>query len=349
WTSGNWAELTSRPVTISSNAQVSFDWSHQFMTFYPNDQLLLLARPVTSSTWDTVINLIGSTFNSAGAGITTPGPWVNELAYLPSSYTGSDVIFKFIGNSGYGPDVFFDNFLVEAIPTCPDPVPSAGTVTNSTADVSWTSPGSPLGTCVMWGPAGFYSGTGSVTGNIAHNVSSTYTITGLTAGTTYDVYVRDSCGPTDFSGWAGPVTVTTTLCAPANTCTFTMYEIDSYGDGWNGGQITVEQKSSTGWTPIFTFGLPFTTGSSYTETANLCAGDSARVIVTNPGSWSTEIGFDLVGPFGDTVSSWTPGSSLMAYQVFNTFVAQCSACGVPSGVTATAPACTTATVSWSSG
>ena len=36
-----------------------------------------------------------------------------------------------------------------------------------------------------------------------------------------------------------------------------MYEIDSYGDGWNGGQFTVEQKSSTGWTPIFTFGMPF--------------------------------------------------------------------------------------------
>ena len=349
WTSGNFAELTSRPVTISSNAQASFDWSHQYMTFYPNDQLLLLARPTTSSTWDTIVNLIGANFNSSGAGTTTPGTFVNELAYLPTSYTGSDVIFKFVGNSGYGPDVFFDNFLVEAIPTCPDPVPAAGTVTNNSASVSWTSPGSPLGSCVMWGPAGFYTGTGSVTGTIAHNVTSAYTINGLAAGSTYDVYVRDSCGPTDFSGWAGPVTVTTTLCAPANTCTFTMYEIDSYGDGWNGGQITVEQKSSTGWTPIFTFGMPFTTGSSYTETANLCAGDSARLIVTNPGSWSTEIGFDLVGPFGDTVSSWTPGTSLMAFQVFNTFVAQCSACGVPSGVTATAPACTTATVSWSSG
>ena len=101
---------------------------------------------------------------------------MNELAYLPSSYTGSDVIFKFVGNSGYGPDVFFDNFLVEAIPTCPDPVPAAGTVTNNSASVSWTSPGSPLGSCVMWGPAGFYTGTGSVTGTIAHNVTSAYTI-----------------------------------------------------------------------------------------------------------------------------------------------------------------------------
>ena len=189
-----------------------------------------------------------------------------------------------------------------------------------------------------------------MTGTIAHNVTSAYTINGLAAGSTYDVYVRDSCGPTDFSGWAGPVTVTTTLCAPANTCTFTMYEIDSYGDGWNGGQFTVEQKSSTGWTPIFTFGMPFTTGSSYTETANLCAGDSARVIVTNPGSWSTEIGFDLGRSFGDTVASGPPGTSLMAFQVLAIL------CGPVfcmwrafRACTATAPACTTATVSWSSG
>lgn len=349
WTSGNFAELTSRPVTISANAQASFDWSHQYMTFYPNDQLILLARPTTSSSWDTIINLIGANFNSTGAGTTTPGPMVNELAYLPTSYTGSDVIFKFIGNSGYGPDVYFDNFLVEAIPTCPDPVPAAGTVTNNSADVSWTSPGSPLGSCVMWGPAGFYTGTGSVTGTIAHNVSSTYTINGLTAGTTYDVYVRDSCGANDFSGWAGPVSVTTTLCSPANSCTFTMYEIDSYGDGWNGAEILVEQKSSTGWTPIFYFGTTFTSGSANTETSNFCAGDSARVIVWNPGSWSTEVGFDLVGPFGDTVASHTPGTGLLAYQVLGNFVPQCSPCGVPTGISVSAPACTTATVTWTSG
>ena len=350
WTSGNWAELTSRPVTISSNAQVSFDWSHQYMTFYPNDQLTLLARPAASSTWDTLIDLKGPNFNTTGAGSTAPGTFVNELAYLPSSYTGSDVIFKFIGNSGYGPDVFFDNFLVEEIPTCPDPVPVAGTtVTNASADVSWTSPGTPLGSCVMWGPAGFYTGTGSITGTIAHNVSSAYTISGLSAGSTYDVYVRDSCGPTDFSGWAGPVQVTTTLCVPANTCTFTMYENDSYGDGWNGGLIRLEQKSSTGWTTIFTFGAGFTTGSAYTETANLCAGDSARVVVDNPGSWSTEMGFDLTGPFGDTVATLISGASLMAYQVLGNFIPQCSSCGVPTGVSASAPACTTATVSWTSG
>ena len=44
WTSGNDAYLTSRPVTISANSEVSFNWSHQYMSSYPNDQLLLLGK-----------------------------------------------------------------------------------------------------------------------------------------------------------------------------------------------------------------------------------------------------------------------------------------------------------------
>ena len=218
WTNGNYALLTSRPITISALAQVSFDWSHsgQYIGSYPNDQLLLLARPVSSTSWDTIVNLIGTNFSSPGAGTTTPGTFINELQYLPGSYIGTDVVFQIVGNSGYGPDVFFDNFYVEAVPSCPDPTPSSGSVSNSTADISWTSASPPQGSSVMWGPAGFYTGTGASTGTVAHNVNSAYTISGLTPNTGYDVYVRDSCGPTDLSGWAGPVTIQT-LCSVYST------------------------------------------------------------------------------------------------------------------------------------
>ena len=218
WTNGNYALLTSRPVTISALAQLSFDWSHsgQYITSYPNDQLLVLARPVASSSWDTIVNLVGSNFSSPGAGTTTPGTFVNTLEYLPSSYVGSDVIFQIVGNSGYGPDVFFDNFQVEAVPICPDPIPLSGGSTASSIDISWTSASPPQGSSVMWGPVGFYTGTGSTPGTIAHNVSSPYTISGLNSNTAYDVFVRDSCGPNDTTGWIGPVTIQT-LCSVFNT------------------------------------------------------------------------------------------------------------------------------------
>ena len=86
WTNGNYALLTSRPVTISALAQLSFYWSHsgQYISSYPNDQLLVLARTVASSSWDTIVNLVGSNFASPGAGTTTPGTFVNTLEYLPS-------------------------------------------------------------------------------------------------------------------------------------------------------------------------------------------------------------------------------------------------------------------------
>ena len=350
WPSGNDAYLTSRPVTISANSEVSFNWSHQYMSSYPNDQLLLLGKTTTSSTWDTLVNLVGATdFNSTGAGITTPGNYVNTTVYVPTSYTGSDAIFRFATLSGYGPDVFIDDFLVEAIASCPDPTSSAGTRTHNSIDISWVSQGTPLGSNVMWGPTGFYSGTGTFTGSRAFNVSSTHTIGGLLAGTTYDVYVQDSCGANDLSGWAGPLTMTTTLCPPANMCTFTFYMVDSYGDGWNGCLVDLQQSANGSWSTAATFGSGFTSGYNAVDSSSLCSGDSARIVINAPGGWPTEVSFDLVGPFGDTLVSHSAGASLSGFQLMGSFLASCNSCASPASVTASSTACTTGSVAWTSG
>jgi hypothetical protein len=349
WTDGNYATISSRPVTISAVAQATFEWSHQYMTFYPNDRLYLLGKSLTATSWDTLVKLSGPSFNSTGSGFTSPGTFVDTTVYLPTSWVGSQAIFRFVANSGFGPDVFFDNLVVEAIPTCPEPIGAVapGTISTTSVGMAWSAvSGTPAGSNVKWGPAGFWTGTGTgANGTTAWNVSSPYTISGLTAGSTYDVYIRDSCSATDKSSWAGPYTVTTALCPPANQCTSTMYMKDSWGDGWNGGVITAQQKISGSWVSIKDF--TFATGFASTQTVQFCAGDSVRMMITSAGSYPGEMGFDLVGPFGDTLSTMPFNSTLISGSSWNSFVAQCSPCAVPVGVNAAGTTtCTSTTVTW---
>jgi len=349
WTDGNFATISSRPVTISAAAQATFEWSHQYMSFYPNDKLYLLGKTLTATSWDTLVKLSGPSFNSTGAGTTTPGTFVDTTVFLPTSWVGSQAVFRFVANSGFGPDVFFDNLVVEAIPTCPAPIGSilTGTISTTSVGVNWTHvSGTPAGSNVKWGPAGFWTGTGTgANGTTAWNVTKPYTITGLTAGSSYDVYIRDSCSATDKSSWAGPYAVTTALCPPANQCTSTMYMKDSWGDGWNGGVITAQQKISGNWVNVKSF--TFTTGSAATDSVRFCAGDSVRMMVTSAGAYPGEMGFDLVGPFGDTLSTLPYNSTLVSGAAWNSFVAQCSPCAVPVGVNASGnTTCTSTTVTW---
>ena len=79
-----------------------------------------------------------------------------------------------------------------------------------------------------------------------------------------------------------------------------VYMTDSYGDGWNGNQVGVHAIGCCN--PVGTLGAGFTTGAAATDSViSLCDLASAAVTL-DLGSWSGEIGFDVVGPYGDTVA-----------------------------------------------
>ncbi len=209
WTSGNNGVYNTHPITISTAATVGFKWSHLFNTSYPQDGFVLRARKVGTTTWDTLFNKSGADLNTAGGGTTTPGTFQPELIYLPASYVGSDAIFELRGNSGFGPDLFIDDFEVKAVPSCPDPVVTSTAQTSSSISLSWANVTgtTPLKSKIIWGPTGFMTGTGAV-GNVIGQINSPYTVAGLTPNTLYDFYVQDSCG-TSFSNVVGPLTVKT--------------------------------------------------------------------------------------------------------------------------------------------
>ena len=90
-------------------------------------------------------------------------------------------------------------------PTCLPPTGiAASNITTTTLDLAWTPGISETAWNVEYGPAGFALGTGTLV-NVTANP---YTITGLTQGTSYDVYIQADCG-SDSSSYAGPFTFTT--------------------------------------------------------------------------------------------------------------------------------------------
>lgn len=112
----------------------------------------------------------------------------------------------------------FDDFTLELSPTCVAPVSIAATtaITATTATINWTaSPSSPSNGYeweVRTSGAGGSGATGLATSGSVGAGILTANATGLTAETSYTVYVRANCGGGDFSAWTSGGSFTT-LCA----------------------------------------------------------------------------------------------------------------------------------------
>ncbi len=167
------------------------------------------------------------------------------------------------------------------------PAPQNITVSNigmTSATLSWFSNADSF--TIEYGESGFTQGNGT----IVNVTTTTYDLTGLTSGTSYTVYVTADCG-TDGSSTSASVNFNTNLCEVADQCVYTFNLTDSYGDGWNGGYLTVQQNGIT----VTTVGM--TSGSSATVNVTLCDNASTSLL-WNTGSFDSEPGFTLVAPDG---------------------------------------------------
>ncbi|NBU72851.1 MAG: fibronectin type III domain-containing protein, partial [Bacteroidetes bacterium] len=215
WTSGNFALAATEPISISAPARLKFNWSHLYSTTYPNDQMILQAQVVGTTTWDTLLNLIGPTFTTPGAANLAPAPaanFIRQSLILPQSYVGQEVTFRFRFNSGFGPHVYIDNFIVESLPPCPDP--TSGTAVNigvNDATGTW----SPVAGAISYEVAILPSGTGLPTGPGITTTDTFYTFSGLQPQTSYSYFVRVTCAA-GVGIWYGPVTFRT-QCGPVNS------------------------------------------------------------------------------------------------------------------------------------
>ncbi|MBR4135129.1 MAG: fibronectin type III domain-containing protein [Bacteroidales bacterium] len=139
------------------------------------------------------------------------------------SYTGNGRYIAFVSN-GAANYMYMDDVMIQFIPTCEQPTNVHLTALDvTTATVAWDVADT-LGTSweVNYGPAGFTPGTGTT----VTSTTPSATITGLTANTTYDVYVKQICGPGEESIYAEMFSFST-LCNPIDVLPFTE-NFDSY-------------------------------------------------------------------------------------------------------------------------
>ncbi len=109
--------------------------------------------------------------------------------------------------SNYQYRLYVDDLTFANPPSCPQISSlTASNITSSSANISWTEGGSATAWVLKYGPAGFNVETEGTTQNIS--TTPAFEITGLSANTQFDVYVKAICGVGDESSW-GKVTFRT--------------------------------------------------------------------------------------------------------------------------------------------
>lgn len=154
----------------------------------------------------------------------TAGSWVYLASYTSSVSTwtpvtislpnlSNDYYIAFEGYSGYGYGVTVDDVVVDAPPSCPDPsMLTVINLTSTSADLGWTDNAGASMWDIEWDTTGFTQGTGNM---VIGTTTNPHNVSGLTANTYYDFYVRADCGGSGTSNWVGPFTFYTGYCIPA--------------------------------------------------------------------------------------------------------------------------------------
>lgn len=128
---------------------------------------------------------------------------INIAWFLPSGATQTGIQF------------YVDDVYVEDLPACSEPLYptiTPGSITNTTAEVSWTNGYNNT----QWQIVAQPLGTGTPTTNGILVNTNPYTLTNLTPSTRYELYVRAYCNATEQSIWVGPINFNT-VCDPQPT------------------------------------------------------------------------------------------------------------------------------------
>lgn len=141
-----------------------------------------------------------------------------------NKYIGFKLIIPEFGSGR----AIIDDVLFSELPSCLEPTDFLpGTITQHEITINWSPGQNETSWDVIYGITGFNPATsGTIISDIPDN---TLTVTGLSASTTYDFYVRADCGNGDLSNWTGPLTVNT-LCGAVSEPVYQYFDNTSPGN-----------------------------------------------------------------------------------------------------------------------
>ena len=166
---------------------------------------------------------------------------------------------------------------------------NASAITASSATIAWAAASPAPSSGYQWevrssGAAGSGATGLAASGSTAAGVV-TANVTGLTANTTYSIYVRSNCGGSGFSGWTSAVTFFTGHCtASATNTSFEKISNISFNTINNNSTSTVGYEDFTG------VNTTVSTGSPYTFTATISGGYSTDQILVWV-DWNEDLDF----------------------------------------------------------
>ena len=346
--------ITGCDFTVTDDGGATGNYSNYCnytLTIYPDDPSNLVSisgtfagegstdyLSVYEGTSATDANLIMKIYSSMNGG--SSGSTVN-FGPLTSDAGPITLLFHSDGSVVYSG--FVAAVTCVPAPTCRKPNNLAvSNISQNSVSLSWTAMGGETDWDVIYGAPGFNPESA---GTLIQNVGSNpYTLTGLTALTAYEVYVRANCGSGDVSDWiATPVSFNTAGCDVSDQCQYVFNCTDSYGDGWNGATINVQQNGVTVAT------VTIDNGSSYTANVMLCDNVPSALVWTS-GNYDYECSFTLTDPTGAVIYT----SSDLTSGTLYSFTTSCSgatppACNVPTNLNASATAHNAADVTWTAG
>ena len=125
-----------------------------------------------------------------------------------SQFANDTVMIAFYGEStasGGDNDIHIDNVVVEEYSICSKPIQLASVgMTSTSVTLDWTETGNATAWNIQYGLSGFDPDGAGATLLTANE--HPFTVTSLSAGESYDVYVQANCGDA-LSSWFGPITV----------------------------------------------------------------------------------------------------------------------------------------------
>ena len=271
-------------------------------------------------------------------------PYLDAVVDL-TGYTSATTYIRFGGSYGgsFTGDMAIDDIHVGTPPPCPTPHSLSFVAGKNDATFSFNTNGN-TGTFVYeWGPVGFAQSTGTTNSFTGSTTSNNFTINGLSSNSCYDVFMIADCGTNGVSDTVGPMTFCTNLCDTTELCTWTMSMYDSWGDGWNGAEVSLLLNGQQG--PTFTFA----TGSSSIVDFQVCSGTQITVVNTQAGSFPQEVSYTLSNASGSQTTSVTTGNFAVGTQA--TLMANCVpvSCPMPSNIVLTNVTSSTAAFTWTGG